>query len=643
MFKNNPILLKIKKEISSKEINIEGVIKYYKKNYFFLEKKSKKFYKIPLSFTKKVMYNDKIIANISKINNKKIAIPKKLISPFLKRFIGRISFKKKLLIIIPDNYYINNIIFLNSKKNNKFYEGDWILAEMKYYPLRDNKSFYAKIISFIASKNNLFAPWFVILKKYNLDLNEPIISNSINSIPKDKIIRKDLTKLNFITIDNSNTKDIDDAVYIYKNNKNEFILNIAISDSNTWIKEGSELDFIAKNRGFTNYLPGFSIPMLPRIFSDNLCSLKPNEIRPVLICKVKIHLDGKIDDKSYFFYAWIKSKAKLDYENVSNWLENKKKWNPPNNEISNQIILLNNLAKLRIKWRKNNESIFKEKLNYYFNMNKFGSITNIFPISRRIANYMIEESMIIANICAARILKKKLGFGLYNVHKGFNKNFLKKIVNILKKNNILVNYSKLSTLSGFCKLRKKINNMKTSYIDSLISKFQTSSYIKIYPEPHFGLGLEMYATWTSPIRRYSDIINHRLLYSCIYKKKIIKPSNKIIKHLIECKKKNKIVKKNIQNWLYARFLKPIIGKNIYYKSEIFQVINNGIKVKIINNGAMAFIPNFFIKKKFKDFLIDQENGMFKIKKNKYLKQGDLIDIKIIYICMKKHLIIANIF
>ena len=105
-------------------------------------------------------------------------------------------------------------------------------------------------------------------------------------------------------------------------------LIVAIADPTAWIAEGSKLDKAAKIRAFTNYLPGFNIPMLPRELSDDLCSLRANEVRPVLACRMTLSADGTIEDNIEFFAATIESKAKLVYDLVSDWLENTGDWKP---------------------------------------------------------------------------------------------------------------------------------------------------------------------------------------------------------------------------------------------------------------------------------------------------------------------------
>ncbi|MFP1454613.1 RNB domain-containing ribonuclease [Escherichia coli] len=136
------------------------------------------------------------------------------------------------------------------------------------------------------------------------------------------LVREDLTALDFVTIDSASTEDMDDALFAKALPDDKLQLIVAIADPTAWIAEGSKLDKAAKIRAFTNFIrPGFNIPMLPRELSDDFCSLRANEVRPVLACRMTLSADGTIEDNIEFFAATIESKAKLVYDQVSDWLE----------------------------------------------------------------------------------------------------------------------------------------------------------------------------------------------------------------------------------------------------------------------------------------------------------------------------------
>lgn len=140
---------------------------------------------------------------------------------------------------------------------------------------------------------------------------------------------------------------MDDALFVVDNGDGSLQLTIAIADPTAYVEQGSALDDIARVRAFTNYLPGFNILMLPRDLSDNLCSLRPNECHQVLAYRVTIGADGMLGHDIQFFAAKIKSKAKLVYDKVSDWLEGIAGWQPPSEIIAQQITLLKRVCDAR--------------------------------------------------------------------------------------------------------------------------------------------------------------------------------------------------------------------------------------------------------------------------------------------------------
>ncbi|MEQ4794912.1 RNB domain-containing ribonuclease, partial [Klebsiella variicola subsp. variicola] len=162
---------------------------------------------------------------------------------------------------------------------HSFVNQDWAVAVMRRHPLnKGDKGFQAEITDYITDKDDHFAPWWVTLMRHQLERDAPEMGNETLTL-HDILPREDLTSLYFVTIDSASTEDMDDALFIRKEENGQLTLFIAIADPTAYILPNSELDKIAAQRALTNYLPGFNIPMLPRELSDNICSLRPNEKR----------------------------------------------------------------------------------------------------------------------------------------------------------------------------------------------------------------------------------------------------------------------------------------------------------------------------------------------------------------------------
>ncbi|QCI24906.1 exoribonuclease II [Buchnera aphidicola (Rhopalosiphum padi)] len=644
MFQNNPLLAQLKKNLHAKTPRVEGIVKSTERGFGFLEVDAQKSYFIPPKNMKNVMHGDKILALLKVEKDREIAEPEKLIESFLNRFVGKIEKKDNKLFILPDYPFLKDFILCRIKKNciDIFETGDWAVAKLIKHKLNGNHIFYAELVEEIVKANNPLIPWWVTLSRHNLERKAPTIEKD-DLILKDRSDRKDLTHCNFITIDNFNTKDIDDALFIKENNDGSFCLTVAIADPTSYIKSGSKLDIIAAKRGFTNYLPGFNVPMLPRNLSEDMCSLNPNERRPVLACRINVLKNGNICNKINFFLAWIKSKSKLSYDNVSDWIEKTGSWKPETKLIENQILLLHRLCLLRIKWRALNSVLFKDSLEYRFQFSDTGIVEDVVVEKRRIAHKIIEESMIIANISAANFLSKNLGFGIYNTHTGFDFINAENVVSFLEKYNLKFTVKEIITLKGFCNLRRVLNILSNNYVNSRIRRYQSFGDFSITPGPHFALGLSEYATWTSPIRKYSDMINHRLLKSIINKdKNITKPSEDIKLRISEQKRRNRIAERDVSDWLYTLLLQKKEYKNKKFNAEITDVSRSGIRAKLLENGANVFIPALFLHPVREELIFSQETGKVFIKGILHYKVSDLIQVILSEIRLQTRSIIARL-
>ncbi len=260
------------------------------------------------------MHGDRIIAVIHSEKDRESAEPEELVEPFLTRFVGKVQGKNDRLAIVPDHPLLKDAIPCRAARglNHEFKEGDWAVAEMRRHPLKGDRSFYADLTQYITFGDDHFVPRWVTPARHNLEKEAP--DGVATEMLDEGLVREDLTALDFVTIDSASTEDMDDALFAKALPDDKLQLIVAIADPTAWIAEGSKLDKAAKIRAFTNYLPGFNIPMLPRELSDDLCSLRANEVRPVLACRMTLSADGTIEDNIEFFAATIESKAKLVYD-----------------------------------------------------------------------------------------------------------------------------------------------------------------------------------------------------------------------------------------------------------------------------------------------------------------------------------------
>ena len=641
MFQDNPLLAQLKQQIHDSKTRVEGIVKATDKAYGFLECDKKSYFIAPPAM-KKVMHGDKISATIEKQGDKEQAEPEALIEPMLTRFIAKVRFNKdKKLQVLVDHPNINQPIGAQQAKavKEELQEGDWVVATLKTHPLHGDRFFYAQITQFICRADDELAPWWVTLARH--EQSRYPVEGAGHYEMLDNQTREDLTALHFVTIDSESTQDMDDALYIEPIEQNGeqtgWKLVVAIADPTAYIALDSQIEKDAKQRCFTNYLPGFNIPMLPRELSDELCSLMANEVRPALVCYIETDLQGNITAKPHFVSAYVQSKAKLAYNKVSDYLEKiPNAWQPETPAIAEQIQRLYQFTLTRINWRKTHSLLFKEKPDYSFVLTEKGKVAEIKAEHRRIANKIVEESMIIANICAAQYLHERIGFGIFNTHMGFDKKFLENAHNFLlnqlgreeNQEELKARYSieNLVTLQGYCRMRHDIEPLEGNYHEYRLRRYLTFAEFKSELAPHFGLGLEGYATWTSPIRKYSDMVNHRLIKAALLQQTGEKPQDSVLTRLQEARRQNRLVERDIADWLYCRYLADKISSE--FEGEVQDVTRGGLRVQLSDNGASIFVPASTLHNNKEEMQLNADELALYIKGECAYKIGDLVKIKL---------------
>ncbi|MBE2894282.1 exoribonuclease II [Spirabiliibacterium falconis] len=597
MFQDNPLLSQLKQQIRENKPRVEGTIRANEKGFGFLECDKKSYFIAPPAM-KNVLHGDKVKAIISQDGEKEQAEPESLLEPTLSRFIGKVRFNKhKKPQVIPDHPNITRALTaLYDPKLGELHENDWVVATLQQHPLRDESGFKVNIEQIICSGDDHFAPWWVTLARHEQPRN-PV--TGLESYTLDDIPRDDLTALSFITIDARTTKDMDDALYV-EPLENGWRLAIAVADPTAYIPQDSQIERDARQRCFTNYLPGFTIPMLPAKLSDELCSLVPNAHRPALVCWLDLDTAGNLISEATFQTAWIESKAKLDYDDVSDWLEsNASTWQPENDMIRTQIEQLHQFALSRMTWRRNNALLFNERPDYTFELAQDGEVKAIHAKHRRIAHKMVEECMILANTAAAFYLTQNTKCGIFNTHGGFDKKFLQQAqdyllttLNLQSDSEEAASFSKeqLSKLANYRAMRQTLDQKNLYAAELRLRRFLQPAEFKTKIAPHFGLGLEGYATWTSPIRKYSDMVNHRIIKAYLHNQPIHAPEDSTLQRLQEARRQNRLVERDIADWLYARFYASQNNESAVYVAEIVDISRGGMRVQLTETGASVFIP-----------------------------------------------------
>ncbi|QIZ77816.1 exoribonuclease II [Ferrimonas lipolytica] len=592
MFQDNPLLQQLKAQIRETLPTVEGQVKATAKGYGFIETDKGESHFVPPPMMKKVVHGDRVSAVLREDGDKTSAEPEQLLEASLDRFIARVQWFKGRLNLVPDHPMMKAGMRARCKKHideKSLKDGDYVVAHLKRHPLReDDKSFLAEVSEFVAATDDPHVPWWVILAKHDLAKVEP---EGPSTWQLDGAERQDLTALPFVTIDAASTKDMDDALYVERND-NGWRLTVAIADPTAYVQPGDDVDQEAFKRCLTQYLPGYNVPMLPRQLADELCSLVEAEDRPALCAHIQVAADGELQPGAEFFLATIRSQGKLAYDNVSDYLDEVADgWQPQQAEIAEQCQQLHALANARSAWRKENALVFPDQPDYRFEVDDNGNVLNIHVDERRTANRIVEECMIVANAACAERLSATVGQGIFNAHAGLDPERINLVVELLEKHHITFDAEQLLTMGGYCALRRVLDKQESGYLDARVRKLQAFAEVVGTPQPHYGMGLEGYATWTSPIRKYSDMVNHRLLKATIAASDPTQVvTDQLLEQLAKMRKLHRMCERHVGDWLYARYLLAESGSKTEFTGKIIDINRGGIRVKLAENGAVAFMP-----------------------------------------------------
>ncbi|MCK4401384.1 ribonuclease R [bacterium] len=327
-------------------------------------------------------------------------------------------------------------------------------------------------------------------------------------ISKDEIKkRRNLTELTCFTIDPEDAKDFDDAVSIEKTENGGFLLGVHIADVDHYVNKNEHIDSQALSRGTSIYLPDRVIPMLPPKLSEDLCSLKPNENRLALTVMIKINEHGNI--KGYgIFESVIRSKARLSYESAEELIYSNNKYT----EISSAIKTMYELSRILDKKRLDRGYIDFDVPEVKISLDGNGKVLDIQKKMRLSSHVLIEEFMLLANQCVAEYITKKKIPMIYRIHETPDDLKVKDFALLAKTLDYRFDQNKSEDPKYIQRFLHRTNGKKHhALISEILLRCMQKAVYSTKNIGHFGLALKCYTHFTSPIRRYPDLIVHRIL------------------------------------------------------------------------------------------------------------------------------------
>ena len=470
---------------------------------------------IPNHQMQRVMHGDFVLAQpegLDRRGRREVRIVRVLESR-KKQIVGRFFLENGFSYVVPDDSKIGRDILVPNEHRNGARMGQVVVVE-----LQERSASFNQPIGVITEilGDNMAKGMEVEIALRNHDIPhkfssavEKYVKKFTEEVPEEaKKGRVDLRNLPLVTIDGEDARDFDDAVYCEKHGKG-WKLWVAIADVSYYVRLRSTLDVEAHNRGNSVYFPNRVVPMLPEILSNGLCSLNPQVDRLCMVCEMQISAKGKLTD--YRFYeAVMNSHARLTYTKVAKMLEGDEELRTRYSSLVPHLEDLYKLYQALLGARHQRGAIDFETIETKFIFNAMGRIERIEPVVRNDAHKIIEECMILANIAAANFMEKHKEPALYRIHATPSQEKLTSFRTFLSEFGLTLDGGLKPTTKDYAALLEKVKERPDhELIQTMLLRSLSQAVYHADNIGHFGLALDEYAHFTSPIRRYPDLTLHR--------------------------------------------------------------------------------------------------------------------------------------
>lgn len=514
------------------------------------------------------------------------------------QIVGLYKKNKGFGFVISDKDNLSSDIYIDEKFSKKAKNNDKVVCEIIKYP--KNGSPEGRIVEILGNKNDFNVDVLSIIRSYGLKDNfskktkkEAVFIDKEVDITKEKD-RKDLRDLFTVTIDGRDSKDFDDAISIEKD-KEDFILYVHIADVSHYVKENSEIDKEAYQRGNSTYLYNIVLPMLPEELSNGICSLNPNENRLALSLKMKINKLGKVVDYK-IYKSMIKSNYRLVYDDVNDYLDNKDKVYDDEILIE-KLELFDKLYKILKNKREKRGAIDFNFTESQIDVNEKGDVLNISIFERGSANKMIEEFMLVSNETIASLFAYMDFPSLYRIHEKPKDEKVESFKNILNTLGYNIKGKELHP-KDFQEILKEVSGKDDeSLVNMLMLRTMRKAKYTNYRDIHFGLATKYYTHFTAPIRRYPDLIVHRLVkdfldnkFENISQSSLEKQLAKNAEHLSITERNSEECERDVEDLYKCKYMKKYIGEK--FKGIISTITDFGIFIELENTVEGCFMYKF---------------------------------------------------
>jgi len=489
---------------------------------------------LPPNEMRKVMHGDRVMACVTGIDRsgRREGSIVEVLERRLSRLIGRFTLEEGISYLVPDDKRVQRNVLIPPDQRGEARDGQLVVAELTKAP-DSRRPPMAKIVAVLGDK---LTPSLVVeaaIHGHEIPHEFPQeVLDEAAAVPlvvEEKMVagRVDLRDMPLVTIDGADAKDFDDAVYCESNrqglrmkNRSGYRLVVAIADVSHYVRPGTPLDDEAQKRATSVYFPGFVVPMLPETLSNGICSLNPKVDRMCFVCDMQVNSEGEVT-QAKFYEAVMRSHARLTYDQVWNAVGEKDA--AARESIGAQLPQVDRLYELfhlLAKAREKRGAIEFETSEVRFELDNRGEVTQAGMLQRNDAHKLIEECMIAANVEAAKYLLAAQIPAPYRVHDRPPESKYADLLEFLKEFKLSMPAWAKVQPRDFTQLLKKIRERPdVALLESVVLRSQSLAVYTPDNAGHFGLALEAYAHFTSPIRRYPDLLVHRAIKYALTKGK----------------------------------------------------------------------------------------------------------------------------
>ncbi|MBA2650453.1 MAG: ribonuclease R [Legionella sp.] len=502
--------------------------------------------------------------------------------------VGRFFTDLGVNFVLPDSKRLTQDISIPQEFIQDAKHGQMVLVELIAFPNKRAQAI-GKVIHVLGEHMAPGMEIQVAIHAHGIPFEWPSdVSAEVAKIPQqinpDELKgRTDLKHLPFVTIDGEDAKDFDDAVFCYKKPKGGFQLYVAIADVSQYVDKGSALDKEAARRGNSVYFPGKVVPMLPEALSNGLCSLNPHVDRLCMVSELSITEEGKIA-RSRFYRAVIHSHARLTYTQVGQWLQ-AGKTDEKHQSLWTQLQSLHDLYQVLVVTRKMRGAMDFETTETRIEFDDNKKIKCIVPVVRNDAHKLIEECMLAANVATARFLEKARIPTLYRVHAAPEEEKVNALRQFLGEWGLQLAGGKKPTPKDFQRTLSLLGDRPERHLIEtvMLRSLKQAQYVEANAG-HFGLAYPAYTHFTSPIRRYPDLLIHRAIGHLIDQQPVEKffysadDISRLGKHSSMTERRADEATREVVAWLKCEYMQDKIGQ--VFKGRISTVTSFGIFVEL---------------------------------------------------------------